>query len=218
MKDEPSFIIPGFKVNIAQLALLLMVATILLPAFTFSTHLSNPTPAQLLVAICIGIFSSVICLWILDAVSVIQFRSEWVSKSIWGAAIISILGTGVGVFQGGFSERKYQFEGAWEFRALPKDSTSLVAENTVVLTHSEAANIYWGYSNVIFPADPTSQAISVEIVDFRPEADGAITARLIFKDAKPLLFKEHLKKDSEGKHFVSDAADIKYYVTLERSR
>jgi hypothetical protein len=45
-----------------------------------------------------------------------------------------------------------------------------------------------------------------------------ITARLIFKDAKPLLFKEHLKKDSEGKHFVSDAADIKYLHRKDRDK
>jgi hypothetical protein len=71
MKDE-TFQIPGInlRLNIAQTALVLMVATVLFLAFRYSMLLQSPMPAQLLVAICIGIFSSVVSLWILDAVSI----------------------------------------------------------------------------------------------------------------------------------------------------
>src|SRR5258708_1191620 len=85
--------------QLPRLALMAVVVAVLVPAVNYSVHLTDPTPAQLLVAICIGVFSSVLCLWILDAVNVLRFRSEWVARSIWTAAIVSVLGTGVGVFQ-----------------------------------------------------------------------------------------------------------------------
>jgi len=91
-----------------------------------------------------------------------------------------------------------------------------VAENSVILIHSEVCQCILGYSNVRAPEDPNTQATAVEIVDFVQTPTGIITARLVFRDAKPQVFKEHLKKDSEGKHFVSDAPDRKYDVTLER--
>jgi hypothetical protein len=97
--------------NLSGIALLLMLASVLLPSAYYSYHLKDPTASQLLIAICIGLFSSLLFLWIMDAVSILRFRAEWVSKSVYGAAIVSILGTSVGVYQQAFSENKYPYEG-----------------------------------------------------------------------------------------------------------
>ena len=112
--------IEGIGRQLPRLTLMAVVIAVLMPAANYSLRLSDPTPSQLLVAISIGVFSSVVCLWLLDAVSILRFRSEWVSRSVWGAAIVSILGTGVGVFQGAFAERKYPYEVSLllRFRAL----------------------------------------------------------------------------------------------------
>jgi hypothetical protein len=216
--SEHEIQIGGVTYKLPNMALQLMVAAILVPAVRYSIGLGDPTPAQLLVAICIALFSSVVCLWILDSVSILRFRSEWVSRSVWGAAIVSVLGTSVGVYQGAFAERKYPYEGAWEFRVLAKDSNSFIADHSVVLIHSETANIYWGYSNTALAGDiAASKAVSAEVTDFLPD-QGTITVRLILRDTKELVIKEHLKKDREGKRFVSEKSDSKYDVTLSRPR
>src|SRR5438046_1468148 len=85
--------------RIPGLALQIMLVGILFPTAIYAFNLRNPTPAQLLVAICMSLFSAVIFLWILDATSVLRFRSEWVSRSVYGAAIVSVLGTSVAVYQ-----------------------------------------------------------------------------------------------------------------------
>ena len=55
--------------KISELTLMGVVVSIMMPAANYSVRLHDPTPPQLLVAICIAVFSSVVCLWILDAVS-----------------------------------------------------------------------------------------------------------------------------------------------------
>ena len=97
-----------------------MLAGILIPSVVYSLNLKDPTPAELLIAICIALFSSVLFLWILDATSVLRFRSEWIGKSIYGAAIASIIGTSVAVYSDAFSERKYPYEGRWEISISSK--------------------------------------------------------------------------------------------------
>ena len=136
--------IEGFGRQIPRLSLMVVVVAVLMPAVNYSLRLSDPTPSQLLVAICIGVFSSVICLWLLDAVSILRFRSEWVSRSVWGAAIVPILGTGVGVFQGAFAERKYPYEGQWLVRVYSPSENAFVAERQAVLIYSQSTESYWG--------------------------------------------------------------------------
>jgi hypothetical protein len=215
-RQDPRIKVGGYDLRLSEWAILLMLIAILVPAVNYNFHLHDPTPAQLL----IGIFSSAICLWILDAVSMLRFRAPWVAHSIWVAGIASIIGTSVGVYQGAFAERKYPFEGAWNFTALAKDSDSPIAENSVVLIYSENAGIYWGYSNLTRSDDASARkAIAVEIVDFVPQQEeGSLTARLSFKDAQDVLIKGRLKRDKEGKRFASDPTEPKYDLTLVRLR
>jgi hypothetical protein len=80
----------GQTYTITGLAFLLMLAGILLPTVKYAYYLREPSPAQLLVAVCMALFSAVLYLWILDATSILPFRSPWVSSSVYGAAIVSV--------------------------------------------------------------------------------------------------------------------------------
>lgn len=99
--------IAATRKKVTEMALLLMLVGILLPAASYSVRLTHPTPSDLLVAISVALFSSVLFLWILDATSLLTFRAAWMSKAIYGAAIVSVLGTSVGVYKDYFQGSKY---------------------------------------------------------------------------------------------------------------
>jgi hypothetical protein len=155
--------------NVPTLALGLMLMSVLLPSAFYSYHLKDPTPSQLLVAICIGLFSSVVFLWILDAVSILRFRSEWVSKSVYGAAIVSILGTSAGVYKDAFSASKYPYEGAWIVSILNFNTNQEIASATVALAYSDRSDTYWGNSTYQ-PPRPEQKigAVWIGVSDFNP--------------------------------------------------
>jgi hypothetical protein len=160
--------------NLTGIALLLMLASVLLPSAYYSYHLKDPTAAQLLIAICIGLFSSLLFLWIMDAVSILRFRAEWVSKSVYGAAIVSILGTSVGVYQQAFSENKYPYEGRWNLSLINGDEIVRVLDLDIVLVYSDRSDSYWGYSD--YKPAMTSQkdaAVWATLNDFGPK-DGSM--------------------------------------------
>ncbi len=98
-----------------------MLLGILVPAAFYSFNLRNPTPAQLLVAICISLFSGVVFLWILDATDIMRFRSEWVASSVYGAAIASCSWHQRRVYRDAFDSRKYPYEGAWDVVMTDKE-------------------------------------------------------------------------------------------------
>jgi hypothetical protein len=204
--------------QLPRLTLAAVVFAVLVPAVNYSIHLSDPTPSQLLVAICIGVFSSVVCLWILDAVSVLTFRSKWVARSIWTAAIVSILGTGVGIFQGALAERKYPYEGAWVVRVYSPVNKSFVAERQAVLIYSQSTDSYWGYSetSIATPPDP-NKSISVEVVAFDPKKP-RVTLRLLFADGKQTILEQGLTSEQKGIRFLSGATGTDIAITLSRPR
>jgi hypothetical protein len=204
--------------QLPRITLMAVVIAVLMPAVNYSIRLRDPTPAQLLVAICIGVFSSVICLWILDAVSFIKFRSEWVARSVWTAAIVSVLGTGVGVFQGAFADRKYPHEGPWVVRVYSPVDKSFSAERQAVLTYSQSTDSYWGYSetSLIVPPDP-NKAISVEIVAFDPKKPH-VTIRLLFVDGRQTVLEQGLISEQKGLRFQSAATGTEPVITLVRPR
>jgi hypothetical protein len=158
----------GREYNVPTLALLLLLAGTLVPTVKYSFDLKNPSPAELLVAICISLFSGVVFLWVLDATSVLRFRSEWVSRSVYGAAIASILGTSVGVYKDSFSARREPYEGHWELSIHKTDPSSpLSTHYSVLISYSNQANAYWGYSNYT-PRANGSEPVALEISDFDP--------------------------------------------------
>src|SRR5438876_504581 len=110
--------------RVPEMALLLMLVAILVPTALYSYHLQKPTPAELLVAISVALFASVLFLWILDATSLLTFRASWMSKSVYGAAIVSILGTSVAVYKDYFTASPHQYEGVWLLTLRQKNDSS----------------------------------------------------------------------------------------------
>ena len=192
--------------QIPKIVLLAIVVAVLLPAANYSLNLIDPTPSQLLVAISIGVFSSTLCLWLMDAVSVLKFRSEWVSRGVWGAAIVSILSTGVGVFQGALSERKYQFEGKWEARFISKESGVSLAEVPLNLTYSISAETYWGFSKtLIAPRQEESQPISIEIIDLNFDSS-IIVYKLKYLTGAEEIYEQPFDLGTKRKHINSSTS------------
>jgi hypothetical protein len=204
--------------QIPQMTLMAVVIAVLMPAANYSLRLNDPTPAQLLVAICIGVFSSVVCLWILDSVALLKFRSEWVARSVWTAAIVSVLGTGVGVFQGAFAERKYPYEGPWLVRIYSPASKSFVAEHNAVMIYSQSNESYWGYSETSLPtpAQP-ERAISTEIVSFNAKKP-RVTLRMLFADGKQTVLEKDLISEQKGIRFQSAESGADFTITVVRPR
>jgi hypothetical protein len=207
--------IPGLGkrgLRISEMALLLMLAGILFPAATYSYKLHDPTPAQLLVAICITLFSGVVFLWILDATSVIRFRSEWVSRSIYGAAIVSVLGTSVAVYKDAFGARPYPYEGRWQLVVLQPPANKILANHNLLLIFSESAGEYWGYSELAPKDSSSDKAAWVEVLDFTPQ-DRNLKLRLVSQTGSETIIQSKLV--AIGKSLRSEAS-ANYQIDLSR--
>jgi hypothetical protein len=211
--------IAGRRMTISTLALLLILAGVVAPAVMYSMQLRHPSPEQLLVAICISLFSGVVFLWILDATSVLKFRSEWIAKSVYGAAIASVLGTSVGVYKDAFSERKYEYEGEWHLIIQTIESDQLIADHDIVLHYSSTAGAYWGFSRLLanLPTDSTTYAWA-EVTDFLPK-DENIEVRLLQTDGAQKVLKIAIVGEREGKLFRSKkTSESKYALKLLRPK
>jgi len=190
--------------SLSNVALLLMLIGVLIPSVIYSIQLKNPTPAELLIAISIALFSSVLFLWIMDATSVLRFRAEWVSKSIYGAAIVSILGTSVAVYNNAFTERKYPFEGRWELSITLVEETKSLIRHSAVIIFSEAAQTYWGYSDYKSKnSNIIGKSSWINIEDFDP-GSGKIKLEIISDDSSRKVYDFKIKQYRHGKLFKND--------------
>lgn len=136
----------GQSIELGGFSILLMLIAVLLPAVMYSTGLREFTPAELLVAICIGMFASVLFLWILDVTDTLSFRSPWVSRSVYAAAIASVLGTSVGVYKDSFGD-PYPYQGAWLLTVIDDSGSTLIARRPVALVYDRQTDVYWGYGD-----------------------------------------------------------------------
>jgi hypothetical protein len=196
--------------DIPRIALLLMLAGVLMPSVFYSYHLRDPTPSELLLAICIGVFSSVVYLWILDAVSILRFRAEWIGKSIYGAAMASILGTSAAVYKNAFSDSQYPYEGRWDLQVFDDGKKEEYFNSTVALVYSVQSDAYWGYSNYRWPPSSNPSAawyVWIGIDDFDPKASQlATTARA--PNGGEVKFRVHVEKQRAGKQFEGKTENI----------
>jgi hypothetical protein len=150
----------AFQIKVSTAALVLMLAAILLPAVNNSMRQQSHTPSQLLITICVSLFASVVYLWILDATNILPFREKWISRSIYGAAIASVLGTSVGVYKDYFQVDKYPLRGKWMLTMV--DSTHFNAENDLVLEYSLTSKVYYGFTNINYAAlKDTSRSVFI---------------------------------------------------------
>ena len=198
--------------SLPNIALLLMLAGVLIPSVIYSINLKNPTPAELLVAICIALFSSVLFLWIMDATSILRFRSEWVSKSIYGAAIASIIGTSVAVYSDVFAERKYPYEGRWEITISLTDTQPSVLKHSAVIVFSKSAETYWGYCDYKPPTEDMAGKPSwVIIEDFNPKG-GRVKFETVNNSNLRKSYELKVTEKSHGKLFKGEETDNVIFV------
>jgi len=186
---------------LATQALILMLAIILIPSLWFSIRLLfNPSKASdIVLAISVGTFASVIYLWILDATSILPFRSPWTSKAVWMVAISTILSTSAAIYRGYFAEDRYPYQGVWE---VTYQDNSIQFTLPTVISYSESSSTYQGYTGIqkvptgirYFNGGDCSQYFSIEIVDFNP-------------DKNYIIFRRHVEDNSE---------EIRRDLTIER--
>jgi len=198
--NDWSIEIAGKKYNIPSLAIALMLTAILAPAVKYALTLNEPTPDELLVAISISLFASVLFLWILDAVSLLPFREKWISKSVYGAAIVSILGTSVGVYSNNFGSASYPYEGEWMLSITKDDITEPFSEHSIIITYSKEAKIYWGYSNIKLPIKD-GEVLWIEVFKFIPNSK-EIDVRLRYPDSSIQRISHKLKTFSNKNGFI----------------
>jgi hypothetical protein len=208
--------IPRLK-RLPEKALTLMLVGILVPTALYSYHLAqgSPTPADLLVAVSIALFSSVLFLWIMDATDILSFKAPWVSKSVYGAAIVSILGTSVAVYKDYFSARKYPYEGPWQVILTNSADPTRPTEFSAVLTYSEDGGRYWGYSNLISTAQDSKTIVWAEVTDFVPE-EKTIQLRLHLGDGTQRVYKWPLTMSRRGRFLKSEPNNTDLSVELRR--
>lgn len=206
----------NFRASIPSIALVMMIAGILFPAVYYSSQLRNATPAQLLIAICVSLFASVIYLWILDATGILIFRKEWISKSVYGGAIVSVLGTSVAVYKDYFDEDKYPLRGKWGISIIDK-SKNLLSENELIMGYSKNSSVYYGFSNFIPHSSDTSFISYVEVKKLSPD-DNYIIYQLGHSNGRVEAFKNSftLSKNLSQILINADSTSANYSVVISR--
>ena len=201
--------------TIPSLALLLMIGGILFPAVYYSLHLTDPTPASVLVAICVSLFSSVIYLWILDATGILIFRKEWISKSIYGAAIVSVLGTSVAVYKDYFEQDKYPLQGIWKFTTIDKNK-NISFENELLLSFSKNSSVYFGFSNHTSALADSTAISSVEVSQLSPKEKFIVFKIINGKGLTETFRKIITTSDNEKQILLSIDSTDKYTYIISR--
>jgi hypothetical protein len=123
-----------------------------------------------------------------------------ISKSVYGAAIVSVLGTSVAVYSSAFSERKHPLEGLWEIEIKDGD---VFDTHSLIMMFSDQSKAYWGYSDFrkLKDSAPLSQWISVK--EFDPSAKSLRITRS-FKDEEKNVSWTNFKTDRDGRLYFSD--------------
>jgi hypothetical protein len=201
--------------RVPEMALILMLMGVLAPAALYSFRLTSPSPAELLVAISIALFASVLFLWIMDATGLMPFRAAWISKAVYGAAITSILGTSVAVYKDFFYANKYPFGGAWQATITATDDPTHPAEFSLLLSYSEPGDRYWGYSNLMATSSDPKALVWVEAVDVSPPQTAG-KFRLHFGDGSQRVYQWQLLIEKKGKFIRSREPNSQLVLELRR--
>jgi hypothetical protein len=201
--------------KVPELAFTLMIAGILVPTAMYSFRLSSPSPAELLVAVSIALFASVLFLWIMDATGILPFRAAWISKAVYGAAITSILGTSVAVYKDYFFADKYPYVGAWQVMLTKTADATHPTEFSLVLSYSQAGDRYWGYSNLVATSTDPKTLIWVEAVDVSPQ-QGSAMLRLHFGDGSQQVIQWYLYIEKKGKFLKSREPSSQLILEMRR--
>ena len=212
--------LPG---SLAEQALLLGLIAMLFPAVNFSLSPGGPEEAtNLVVAICVALFATVTYLWILDATNVLRFREKWVSQTVYGAVITSVLGTSAAVYSSALRDNSGpQYNGAWDLR-LVQDG-AVIAAHHVLLVFSKNSESYWGRSDVISGDscraaldEPEGRFCFVYIDDFAPSGTTASAALRFRRGTDEAAFTVSFTSDRDGVSWKGEGGG--YSIDLVRSK
>jgi hypothetical protein len=149
MSDPSTPLIPS---NVIQnwLAIILAIAFatgILLPSILYGLFLRPRLPADVLISCGMSLFACIVYLWTLHAISVITLRDSWMSKAIFSAAIMGILGASVTIYKN-FGGNTFPLEGLWEFRLQRNVDGNIQCTwyGEVMIVNSISKNVYIGLS------------------------------------------------------------------------
>jgi hypothetical protein len=92
---------------------IVLAAGILFPSILYGVLLRPRSASDVLIASGTCLFSALVYLWTLHAISIIAFRDAWMSKAIFSAAVTGILATSVVVFKSQVAN-SFPLEGKWE--------------------------------------------------------------------------------------------------------
>jgi hypothetical protein len=122
-----------------------LAAGILFPSIYYGVLLRPRSAADVLVASSVCLFSSVVYLWTLHAISIITFRDAWMGKAIFGAAITGILGTSAVIYKSQLSN-SYPFAGKWDLALQRRvgENTNCVWSGKILLVNNVNTNTYTG--------------------------------------------------------------------------
>jgi hypothetical protein len=122
-----------------------LAAGILFPSVLYGVLLRPRSASDVLVASSVCLFSSVVYLWTLHAISVITFRDAWMGKAIFGAAITAILGTSAVIYKSALSD-SFPFAGKWDMalQRVVGDNTNCVWSGKILLVNNNNTNTYTG--------------------------------------------------------------------------
>lgn len=220
MDENENPLVKTFTISrqrIPEAAFLLMLLGILAPTAIYSFRLTttSPSPADLLVAVSIALFASVLFLWIMDATALLPFRAAWISKAVYGAAITSILGTSVAVYKDFFYADKYPFEGAWQVMLTKTTDETHPIEFMLLLSYSQAGGRYWGYSNLIANSTDAKTLVWIEAIDVSLEQPNAVL-RLHFGDGSQQVVQLPLSVEKKGRLLKSRQPSSQLSLELRR--
>jgi hypothetical protein len=114
------------------------------------------TPVQVITAVCMSVFASVLVLWILDATRLRAFPSNWMSRAIWALAISSILSAGIGMWKGQFTDRANPFDGLWKVSCWTDSGEQIADAEELIFAYNKPAHRYQGFSSYHFANDKTN--------------------------------------------------------------
>jgi hypothetical protein len=122
-----------------------LAAGILFPSILYGVLLRPRSASDVLVASSVCLFSSVVYLWTLHAISIITFRDAWMGKAIFGAAITGSLGTSAVIYKTQLSN-DFPFVGKWDLALQRKvgDNTNCVWSGKILLINNHSTNTYTG--------------------------------------------------------------------------
>jgi hypothetical protein len=150
--------------RLPTIALSVMLIALLLPTLSFSMRRTPASVTELVAITSVTLLASVLSLWIMDAIGLLQFRYPWMSKTIYTATIASLLAVSVSIYKSSSDSRRFPYEGPWRVRIIPVAPNGQAVDTEMILAYSEAGNYYWGFSRHSKMQEDLLQVMWIEMI------------------------------------------------------